>query len=576
MKLRDYQTESIAAAYAHIREKQNNPCIVLPTGAGKTPVMAQVCNDFHQYNRRVLILAHRKELIEQTVEKIGIIAPEVPVGIYSAGLKSRDLKAPVTAAGIQSIYKRAGELGAVDLIMVDEAHLIPPDGDGMYRTFIEDAKTVNPNVRVVGLTATPYRMKSGFLCGPENILNEVCYEIGVRELIVRGFLSKLISKSTRNKVDTSGLHIRAGEFIAGEVEALMDVHELVAASVDEIIEYMVERTSCLIFASGVHHGITIQAELHDRGETVAAVFGDTPADERAKAIDDFKNRRVKYLVNMDVLTTGFDATNVDCVALMRPTASPGLYYQMVGRGFRLDPGKDDCLVLDFGGNIMRHGPVDDIQIKDKKNESGGGIAPAKECPECMELVHAARTVCPGCGYEFPPPERNLHNSKASKASILSGEPEAHEVSGVSYHRHMKKGTAWEAKNPQRVPEAPPTMRVEYKISMMHFEREWVCFEHTGYARQKAEAWWYEMGGQAPVPDTVDDAIVRARKELRTPTKIHTRPQKGNPKYTEVFLREFGEELEPQPVPAKPSWVPAKSKRQEIIDHFAKFHEKGGW
>ncbi len=148
----------------------------------------------------------------------------------ASGFKNRKTDAPIIVAGIQSVYKKACELDRFDLILIDEAHQLPPDGEGMYQTFFRDAKVVNPNVRLIGLTATPYRLKSGMLCGPKNLLNEVCYEIGVKELIEQGFLCPLKSKSGRHKVDCDGLHVRAGEFVASEVDALMNTTDNVNAA----------------------------------------------------------------------------------------------------------------------------------------------------------------------------------------------------------------------------------------------------------------------------------------------------------------------------------------------------------
>src|SRR5512139_1068126 len=257
LELRPYQREAVAAIYRHLRERDDNPVCVIPTGGGKTPVMATVCKDaVGRWNGRVLILAHVKELLGQAVDKLHLVAPEMAkkVGIYSAGLKTRDTEHPIIVAGIQSVYKRACEFDAFDLIVIDEAHMIPPDGDGMYRTFLEDARKVNPNVRLIGLTATPYRMKSGMICEPENVLNHVCYEIGVRELIVQGYLCPLVTKSSREKVDTSKLHVRAGEFVAGEVEDLMNTDDRVESACREIVEQTRNRRSVLIFAAGVAHG----------------------------------------------------------------------------------------------------------------------------------------------------------------------------------------------------------------------------------------------------------------------------------------------------------------------------------
>jgi DNA repair protein RadD len=230
-----------------------------------------------------------------------------------------------------------------------------------------------------------------------------------------------------------------------------------------------------------------------------------------------------------VLTTGFDAPNVDCVALLRPTLSPGLYYQMVGRGFRLAPGKADCLVLDFGGNVLRHGPVDAIRIKEPG--AGDGETPAKECPECHAVVHAAYSACPECGHEFPPPKREKHEATASSEGILSGQTSRSEerVSDVSYHVHYKRDD----------PDAPPTMRVEYRCGFNTWFREWVCFEHTGYARAKAEQWW-RVRSRDPVPSSVDEAVELAEAGALAPTLAITVERKAGEKYDRVVGHAIGE------------------------------------
>lgn len=466
--------------YSHLRARDDNPCIVIPTAGGKTPVMAVICRDTVAWEGRILILAHVKELLEQTRNHILSVAPDLTldVGVYSAGLKSRDTDTKILVAGIQSVYKRAEELGPFDIVMVDEAHTIPVDGDGMYLSFLHDMEKVNPNVRVIGLTATPLRTKEGMVCSPVNILNHICFEVGVKELIVQGYICPLISVAGAKLADTSMLHVRAGEFMADEVEDMMDEDGLVKSACAEIIEATSDRKAVLIFASGVKHGKHI-AELIPGAETI---FGDTPSDERADTIARFKAGDIKYLVNMGVLTTGFDAPTIDCVALLRPTLSPGLFYQMVGRGFRLSPEKKNCLVLDYGGNVLRHGPVDELRIDRRHNTKGDGQAPAKQCPECRALVSTGYSVCPVCGFIFPPPEKAKHDGKASLDGILSGQTttEAFPVQHVYYRIHTKMGAE---------ETDPKTMRVEYVLGLNHFVSEWICFEHTGWARQKAENWW---------------------------------------------------------------------------------------
>ncbi|MCC6228487.1 MAG: DEAD/DEAH box helicase [Phycisphaerales bacterium] len=530
MQLRPYQSEAIAAVYEHLRTRDDNPCVVIPTGGGKTPVIAAICRDaVGQWGGRVVLLAHVKELLEQAADKLRAIAPDVPMGIYSAGLKRKDLGYAVTVAGIQSIWKKACDLGPVDLIIVDEAHMVPAEDDGMYRQFIADAKVVNPNVRIIGLTATPYRLKSGSICAPENILNHICYEVGIRELIVQGFLSPLKTKAGLQKISTDDLHVRAGEFVASEVEDLMDKEGLVEGACTEIAQHTKDRSATLIFSSGIRHGQHIVDVLKARhGIECGFVTGDTPDGVRAAILGRFRSGELKYLCNVNVLTTGFDAPHIDCVALLRPTMSPGLYYQMVGRGFRLHPGKTDCLVLDFGGNVLRHGPVDAIRIA--TDDRGDGEAPAKECPNCQALIAAGYQTCPQCGHQFPEPNRQQHEAKASTEGILSGQTtrEEHRVSETTYHVHYKRSD----------PSAPLTMRVEYRVGFNRFFREWVCFDHTGYARTKAEAWWRARSVE-PLPGGTEEAVEMAKAGALAPTLSITVEKKAGDQFERVAQHLLG-------------------------------------
>lgn len=508
---------------------------VVHHNSGKTPVMATICSDAVQlWSGRVLILAHVKELLGQAAEKLQLVAPDLPLGIYSAGLNRRDLGYPVTIAGIQSVYQKACDIGPVDLVIVDEAHLIPPDGEGMYRQLLSEMNVINPNVRVIGLTATPFRMKSGTICAPDNILNAVCYEVGVRELIVQGYLCGLRTKAGLIKPDTQQLHVRGGEYIACEVEDLMDDQNLVLSACREIIEYTHDRNSVLIFASGVSHGQHIAEILRtDHGVECGFVCGETPSSERDAILNRFKARDLKYLCNVNVLTTGFDATGIDCVALVRPTLSPGLYYQMCGRGFRLHPGKTDCLVLDFGGNVLRHGPVDAIRVTDIAGPANGE-APAKECPECRSVIAAGYSICPDCGYVFPERRRSDHDPIASSEGILSDQIQRNEfeVLDTYYAVHEKRNAA---------PDAPRTLRVEYKVGFNDHVSEWVCFEHDGFARQKAESWWLQRSHD-PIPGTAERAVELAEAgAIATALSITVERKPG-----ERFERVVGYKLGPKP------------------------------
>lgn len=529
MHLRPYQHEAVEAVYQHLRTRDDNPCVVIPTGGGKTPVMASICRDaVGLWNGRVLVLAHVKELLEQTAGTLQSMA--LDVGIYSAGLGRRDTDHPIIVAGIQSVYRRACDLGRFDLIMIDEAHLIPPDGEGMYRTFLADAQIINPHVRLIGLTATPYRMSTGMICSPENLLNHICYEVGVRELIAQGYLCPLVTKAGKDKADFDRLHIRGGEFIADEVEALMDDDLLVESACREIIELTQDRHSVLIFASGIQHALHIQQVIEEMGHECGFVCGNTLPNVRAEILKRFKEGSLKYLVNINVLTTGFDAPNIDCIALLRPTNSPGLYYQMVGRGFRQDPSKENCLVLDFGGNVVRHGPVDAIKVASRVS-SGTGEAPAKECPDCHSVIAAGYATCPDCGYEFPAPERQKHDATADDTDILSGRiiDTEYDVRDITYSVHSKRDAP---------PDAPKTMRVDYHIGIWKKVSEFICFEHTGFPLRKAKEWW-RLRSLETVPETAERAVEIAEKGgLAYAKRITVRSIVGE-KYDRIIKYELG-------------------------------------
>lgn len=562
MELRYYQNEARQAVYRYFKEyPDKNPCVVLPTGAGKTPLLAAICEDIvvkraklKNKRQRALVLSHVQELLEQACDKIKAYNPALDVGVYSAGLHSRDKYNDVVVAGIQSVYKRACELGRFDVIIVDEAHMIPPDGDGRYQQFLKDAKIVNPEVRLVGLTATPYRMKSGLLCSETGFLNGICYEANVKDLIEQDFLSPIKSRVVKSGVDASGLHVRAGEFMPSEVEALVNTTERVKAACQEIVfkANKFDRQTVLIFCSSVSHAQNVKKKIEElTGEECGIVLGDTPSTERSLTLARFKrdcgrdlfgneNKPFRYLVNVGVLTTGFDNPRVDLVAILRPTASPGLYYQMVGRGLRKAEGKDYCLILDFGQNIERHGPIDEIEIKEKKKSSKTKEAPTKNCPKCELICSAAIRICPDCGYEFPVEESSALQIDSSDRNVISSETydEESEVDSVSYDTHIKHGA--DGKKSRSV-------KVTYKISYGRYVSEWICPEHQGYARRKFEDWWKKRSLLEP-PKKVQDVIQIANDQGLAPTyKITVRRSDDRKTFDRIIAYDLGEIPEPREI-----------------------------
>ena len=547
--LRPYQSDAVESVYQHLREKDTNPCVVIPTAGGKSLCIAQVAKDaVTKWNGRVMILAHVKELVEQNAGKLKAICPELPVGVYSAGLDRRDVSQPVVVAGIQSVYNRIDEFKPFDLVMIDEVHMVPPDGEGRYRTFLEAAKKANPHVRLIGWTATPYRTQGGLICKPENLLNEVCYEIGVKELINRGYISNITAKAGKFTPDTDGLHIRAGEFVSEDVEKLMGEDGLVNSACREIVELTKSRKACLIFCTSVAHCKKVADTIKRfSGEECAIVTGDTPADEREETIKRLRGESVKadlfsdkpqlkYCCNVSVLTTGTDIPRLDTIALLRPTNSPGLLVQMVGRGFRLSPemGKTECLVLDYGRNIERHGPIDMIKVREPGQGGGGPLA--KVCPQCQAIVNLPVMLCPDCGYQWPrkEAERKSHEATAAKAAILSGEVtiEKFPVKHAIYQVWEKRGAP---------PGSPKTVRVTYDIDYLTHYSEWLCPEHTGYARRKFEKWWREHAHpDCPMPRTAEEVCEHEFSGMLREVKEITVRFVSGQKYPEITGCELGE------------------------------------
>lgn len=508
MKLRYYQAAAIEAVYQYFRSKTGNPILALPTGTGKSVIVAGFIEGVFSafQGQRILIATHVKELIEQNHEKLLTLWPTAPAGIYSASVGRKDI-APITFVGIQSVSKRASEFGKVDLILVDECHTVSDSSNTQYRLFIEALKVINPQLKVIGLTATPYRLGQGMLTDG-GIFHDICYDLTERHafnrLIAEGYLAPLISKQTAIQLDVSTVAKSGGEYVQKELQAAVDKAPITAAALEEALALGHDRNHWLVFAAGVEHAQHISDMLNLMGVPSAVVTGDLPKLERERILREYKAGKYRAVVNNNVLTTGFDFPGIDMIVMLRPTSSPGLWVQMLGRGTRPHESKKNCLVLDFAGNTRRLGPINDPVIPRKRGKGGGGVAPVRLCPECSTYSHASARVCEQCGYEFP--KSIKIEAMASYQSVLADDlPEIVEfdVTSVTYQRHEKAGK-------------PPSLRATYLCGLRRFE-EWVCLEHPGYAGVKARAWWEERG-TTPCPASVTDALTRLH-ELHAPTKI---------------------------------------------------------
>jgi len=417
--LRPYQQNAVDAAKAFL-SKCYDPCIIdAATGAGKSHIIAELAQWIHETsNKRVLCLAPSKELVEQNHGKY--IAAGGMASLYSASTGQKSLEHYVvfgTPGTVKNSLERFKNFAAV---IVDEAHGITPT----IKFIIDDLRAKNPQLRVLGLSATPYRLGSGYIYQldendraisehetVEPYFKKLVFKIGAKELIDQGYLTPPTTER-HNGYDTTGLELNSmGKFDARQVEQAFEGEgRKTAAIIAEVVELSAGRKGVMIFAATVPHAKEVMQSL-PRGNS-ALVTGETPKAEREQILKAFKARQIKYLVNVSVLTTGFDASHVDVIAILRATESVGLMQQIIGRGLRIDPGKQDCLVLDYAENIERHCPDGDV------------FNPNIKAYKSTKVVGGAEVECPDCNYinEFsgrPNPDQ-FHITKDGYFADLAG------------------------------------------------------------------------------------------------------------------------------------------------------------
>lgn len=526
IKLRHYQRDSIDALYSYWRNGGKDPAlIVAPTAAGKSLIMAKFIQEISQDwpGTRILLLSHVKELLTQDYQEIRQLWPEAPIGLYSAGLGRRDLHAPVLVAGIQSIDRHAHKLHPPpEIVIIDEAHLIPRRAETRYNRTLKVLMDLYPNLRVVGLTATPYRLDTGSLIdGKDALFRKIVYNIPVQMLIDEGYLSPITARAGAVSIDTTGVKHTGKEFAAGDLERHAMAGDTTAQAVADMVRRAAARKKWLVFAAGVAHAHQISEHLEAAGISSEVITGATPTVERDRIVHNYKAGSIKALVNVSVLTTGFNVPAIDMIALMRPTESAGLYVQMIGRGMRLEPDKKDCLILDYSGNVLRHGPIDSITPKDFKDK-GEGDAPLKECPVCHLFVHAGLRECPDCGHEFP--ERVVQIEPTHKGgALLKSELTAEwvDVDSATAHVHKKTGR-------------PDSVRIEYKCGLNKY-KEWIFPEADNERAAYFYHKWCRDAGIEDPPRTVAKFVFDF--DIPVPTRIEIRP---DGKYIRVTRRDYGD------------------------------------
>lgn len=545
MILRDYQEAAVKSIFDYFDEGyRGNPLVAMPTGTGKSLVIAEfIKRAFQLYpGQRFIMLTHVKELIEQNHKTLNRMWSTAPCGIYSSGLKSFQSHFPITFAGIQSVFRDSQLFKKVDLVFIDEAHLVSPKGQTMYQKFLKGLKDYNQYVKVIGFTATHYRMGQGLLTESDGLFTDICFDLtylhAFNWLIDQGFICNLIPKRTTKELDVANVQIQNGEYVQSQLQDAVDKEDITKAALNEAIALGEGRDHWLVFASGINHTIHIADMLNQMGVQATCVHSKMHDKERDSNILGYKSGKYRAMVNNGILTTGFDFPEMDMIVMLRPTQSPGLWVQMLGRGTRpvYEQGynidskegrllaqqagpKKNCLVLDFAGNTRRLGPIND-PVLPKRKGSGGGIAPVKICPECGTYNHASVLNCINCGAMFL---RNVKLEPKASTEELIYTPsvevpvvEKFRIDRITYDRHKKQGR-------------PDSLRVSYYCGLRLFQ-EWICLEHQGYARKKAYDWWRSRAPYANdeyIPQTIAEAMEKV-EYLKIPKFIKVWINKKHP------------------------------------------------
>ena len=429
--LRPNQIDAADAVEAAFRAGITRPLVDSCVGSGKSLIFAELSRREIARGGRALICAHTRELVEQNAgacRALGLTA-----GVNAAALSERTWRAPVISAAIQSVYKYAQSFGPISLLGVDEAHLIPHSESGMYR---ELHRALN-YPRMVGGSGTVFRLNGGSLVEGEGApFERVVYRYSILDGIRDGYLVPAFSAPADDKIDVAKLRTRQGEYTGDSQDAQM--LELMDNHIAQIIHHGATRRAWLIFEATTKAARAMTARLNEWGVPTGLVLGETPAHERTATIAAYRAGKLRVLVNVAALTTGFDVQEVDLLVMRRRTKSLGLYIQMTGRLLRtigghieksIAAGKADGIVLDFAGNIDQHGPLDFIRPKDtvarltscescgKRNAAAAARCwncdepMVKNCPACLVAIPKGTLDCPHCAHDMRAGERSESGPK---------------------------------------------------------------------------------------------------------------------------------------------------------------------
>lgn len=543
---RDYQSYAIDSPFNYFIEGgEGNPLLAMPTGVGKSIVVGGIVERALREwpATRILMLTETKELVAQNYEKLKALWPDAPVGIYCDGLNRKQHHYPVTFGTIASVINVAAVFGFIDFVIVDECHGISPSDDTMYRKLLATLEQTNPHLKVIGLTATPYRMKQGLLTQGDNaVFTDIIVDMtdldSYNWFFDEGYLVPPIPRptSTEATIDAANVKIKGGEYDQKSMQEEADNAKKNEAVVLEMLHYGISRHSGMVFASGLEHCKHLLDIFNYYGERATWVASKgMSAGERDRNIEAYKQGEFKWMINNGILTTGFDHPQLDIIGMARLTLSPGLWVQMLGRGTRpvyasgfdlstrvgrlssiAASQKQNTLVLDFAQNVTRLGPINDPRIPLPPERKRKGDAPVRICDSCGCYNHASARTCWSCGFEFPR-YLKIDDSSGTRALVKGTNSSVAPIDTKEFAVDRMTVAIW------KKPGKPDSIRVSYHCKGKQFH-EWIGLDHVNSAGKpgtfaaKSRALWRKLAGSKEVPPNTEEALKQTHL-LRSPRAI---------------------------------------------------------
>lgn len=418
ISLRDYQKEAVITAIDEMRKEQS-ALVVGSTGLGKTEVIFGTIKRILELNPQIkfIILVNKVDLLKQTIKRLEKAIPHVAVGAYCGSVNQKNLHAQIIVASIQSL---SNTMIMTDVIIVDETHAVNSDS-GQYIDFINNCFQLNRLTKVFALTATPFR-NDGHIYGEGKLFKRICFQRGLKWSIDNGFLVPPKLKYTKEQFDISNLKVKMGEYIGRELAELVDDKEKLNKQLDDALPKLSERKKVIWACASIKHCEDLTEALIERGEKASKYHSKQDKCEAQQELYSFENEDTKHLVFVTIVSEGYNHPPIDAIVLMRPTRSPRLAIQIIGRGLRpystIDYTKNDCLVLDYGRVIENIGPLDNPNIVvDKKNKKSEVTIAMRFCPLCYEYQPINQKYCIECDHEFEIQERDYQKNLSSKSTF---------------------------------------------------------------------------------------------------------------------------------------------------------------